>query len=225
MKIKELPDTSKPREKLMYYGVENLSNADLLGIILRTGTKDTNAIDLANYILNKVGSINNLANIGVRELSKFKGVGTIKAITILASIEFGKRVSNKEITLRMPLTNSLSVHEAFKSSFKNLKQEKLLAIFLDTKKCLINYKTLFIGTIDKTIMHPREIFNEAIKYSASGIIIMHNHPSGSLNPSKEDINTTKNLIESGKLLGIPVIDSIITNGEEYYSFNDENNEI
>lgn len=225
MKIKELPNESKPREKLLYYGVENLSNADLLGIILRTGTKDSNAIDLANYILNKVGSINNLANIGVRELSKFKGVGNIKAITILASIEFGKRVSNKEITLRMPLTNSLSVHEAFKSSFKNIKQEKLLAIFLDTKKCLINYKTLFIGTIDYTIIHPREIFNEAIKYSASSIIVIHNHPSGSLIPSKEDIESTKKLIESGRVLGIPLIDSIITNGEEYYSFNDENNEI
>ena len=221
MKIKELPDSSKPRERLLYYGVENLSNADLLGIILRTGTKESNAVDIANYILNKVGNINNLANIGVRELSKFKGVGNVKAITILAAIEFGKRVTNKEITLRMPLTNSYSVHEAFKSSFKNLKQEKLLAIFLDTKKRLINYKTLFVGTIDKTIIHPREIFNEAIKYSASGIIIMHNHPSGSLVPNKDDINTTKNLIESGRLLGIPLLDSIITNGEEYYSFNDE----
>lgn len=224
MKIKELPDTSKPREKLMYYGVENLSNADLLGIILRTGTKDSNAIDLANNILKKVGNINNLANIGVRELSNFKGVGNTKAITILASIEFGKRVTNKSITPKMPLTNSFHVHEAFKSNFKNLKQEKLIAIFLDTRKCLINYKTMFIGTIDSTIMHPREIFNEAIKYSASGIIIMHNHPSGSLIPSKEDINTTRNLMESGKMLGIPIIDSIITNGEEYYSFNDENNE-
>lgn len=224
MKIKELPNTSKPREKLMYYGVENLSNADLLGIILRTGTKDTNAIDLANHILNKIGNINNLANIGVRELSNFKGVGSIKAITILASIEFGKRVTNREITPRMRLTNSFCVHEVFKSHFKNLKQEKLVAVFLDTKKCLINYKTLFLGTIDRTIMHPREIFNEAIKYSASAIIIIHNHPSGSLTPSKEDITATNNLIESGKLLGIPVIDSIITNGEEYYSFNDENNE-
>ena len=223
MKIRELPDSSKPREKLMYYGVENLSNADLLGIILRTGTKDTNAIDLANHILNKVGNINNLANIGIRELSNFKGVGNAKAITILASIEFGKRVTNREITPRMSLNNSFYVHEAFKSHFKNLRQEKLMAIFLDNKKCLINYKTLFIGTIDRTIIHPREIFNEAIKYSASGIIIIHNHPSGSLKPSKEDIIATKNLMESGNIIGIPILDSIITNGEEYYSFNDENN--
>jgi DNA repair protein RadC len=220
MKIKEMPVYSMPREKLLYYGVENLSNADLLSIILRNGTKEYNAIDIANNILNKVGSINNLSNIGIRELSNIKGVGNIKAITILASIELGKRVYNREIVLNMSLTNSKIVHDTFKSHFKNLHQEKFMAIYLDTKKSLINYRILFVGTIDQSVVHPREIFSEAIKLSASSIIVMHNHPSGSLIPSRNDIETTNKLIESGKLIGIPVLDSIITNGEEYYSIND-----
>lgn len=223
MKIKEMPVDTKPREKLLFYGVENLSNTDLLSIIIRTGTKGENAIDIANNIIKSVGSINNLSNIGVRELSNIKGVGNVKAITILASIELGKRASSKEIIIKMPLTNSKSVHESFKRFFKNIKQEKFMAIYLDTKKNLINYKILFIGTVDKSIIHPREIFNEAIRLSASSLIIIHNHPSGYITPSKEDIETTKKISESGLLLGIPLLDSIITNGEEYYSFNDENN--
>lgn len=222
MKIKEMPTDTKPREKLLFYGVENLSNTDLISIIIRTGTKGENAIDIASHILKNVGSINNLANIGVRELSKINGVGNVKAITILAAIELGKRATSKEIQIKMSLTNSKSVHDSFKRFFKNIKQEKFMAIYLDTKKNLINYKTLFVGTVDHSIVHPREIFNEAIRLSASSLIIIHNHPTGDLTPSKNDIEVTEKIKESGLMLGIPLLDSIITNGEEYYSFNDQN---
>lgn len=222
MKIKEMPPDTKPREKLFFYGVENLSNTDLISIILRTGTKGENAMDIASNILSTIGSVNDLSNIGVRELSKIKGVGNVKAITILAAIELGKRATSREIRIKMPLTNSDSVHEAFKRFFKNIKQEKFMAIYLDTKKNLINYKILFVGTIDRSIVHPREIFNEAIRLSASSLIIIHNHPTGDITPSQNDIEVTKKIKESGILLGIPLLDSIITNGEEYYSFNDEN---
>lgn len=222
MKIKEMPNDTKPREKLFFYGVENLSNTDLISILLRTGTKGENALDIASNIISNVGSINNLSNIGVRELSKIKGVGNVKAITILAAIELGKRATSKEIRIKMPLTNSKSVHDSFKRFFQNIKQEKFMAIYLDTKKNLINYKTLFIGTIDHSIVHPREIFNEAIRLSASSLIIIHNHPTGDITPSQNDREVTKKISESGLLLGIPLLDSIITNGEEYYSFNDEN---
>lgn len=218
MKIKDMPTTEKPRERLMYYGVENLSNADLLSIILRTGTKDLNVKQLSVNTLSTIGNINNFNNIGLRELSKIKGIGNVKAITILASIEFGKRVSNSEVTLNMLLNTTEKAHNLFKRYFKNQKQEKLMAIYLDQKKRLISYKTLFIGTIDCSIVHPREIFNEAIKNSASAIILIHNHPSNDINPSKEDIEITKNIKTSGKMLGIPLLDHIITNGEEYYSF-------
>lgn len=221
MKIKEIPASEQPRELLKTYGVENLSNSDLLSIILRTGVKDINVREVSLNILKEVGSINNLDNMGVRELSKIKGVGNVKALSILAAIELGKRVSSKSIYPSMPLTNSQKIFDAFKRIYINIKQEKLTAIYLDTKKCLISYKTIFIGTIDKVMIHPREIFNEAIKVSASSIVLIHNHPSSSLLPSTEDIVMTNKIKQSGTMLGIPLLDHIITDGNDYYSFYEE----
>lgn len=221
MRLKDMPKTELPRERLLNYGVENLSNSDLLCIILRSGVKDFSVKDIANNILNQVGNINNLADIGVRELSNIKGVGNVKAVTILAAIELGKRITSEEIIIKMKLNTGEKVHDAFKKLFKKEKQEKFLAIYLDAKKNLLSYKILFIGTIDYSICHPREVFNEAIKVGASSIIVMHNHPSGNLEPSINDKKITNQLIESGKMLNIPLIDHIITNGEEYYSFYDE----
>lgn len=221
MKVKEMPPSFQPRERMLKFGVENLSDIDLLSIILRTGTKDANVKEVSSSILASVGSITNMADVGIRELSKIKGVGNIKAITILAAIELGKRVVNKEIEINMLLNNSNIIHETFKSLFLNSQQEKVLAIYLDTKKRLISYKFIFIGTIDRSIIHPREIFNEALKVHASSLILMHNHPSNDLNPSKEDIAITNQIKECGDIIGIPLLDHLITNGKEYYSFYDK----
>lgn len=221
MLIKDLPECEKPRERMLEYGVENLSNVDLLSIILRNGVKDISVKEVAINILNNVESINDLSSVGVRELSNIKGVGPVKAITLLASIELGKRVSIKEAKANMSLSNKEKIHEVFKKFFINENQEKFLAIFLDNKKCLINYKILFIGTNNASIAHPREVFMEAIKANASAVVVMHNHPSGNVLPSEEDKNITEKLIQSGHMLGIPLLDHIITNGEEYYSFYDE----
>lgn len=221
MLIKDLPECEKPRERMLEYGVENLSNVDLLSIILRNGIKDISVKEVAINILNNVESINDLSSLGVRELSNIKGVGPVKAITLLASIELGKRVYTKEAKVNMILSNKEKIHEVFKKFFINENQEKFLAIFLDNKKCLINYKILFIGTNNASIVHPREVFLEAIKAKASAVVVMHNHPSGNVLPSEEDKNITEKLIQSGYMLGIPLLDHIITNGEEYYSFYDE----
>ena len=221
MLIKDLPECEKPRERMLEYGVENLSNVDLLSIILRNGIKDISVKDVAINILNNVESINDLSSLGVRELSNIKGVGPVKAITLLASIELGKRVFIKEAKANMSLSNKEKIHEVFKKYFINETQEKFLAIFLDNKKCLISSKILFIGTNNASIANPREVFMEAIKANASAVVVMHNHPSGNVLPSKEDKNITEKLIQSGYMLGIPLLDHIITNGEEYYSFYDE----
>lgn len=221
MLIKDLPECEKPRERMLEYGVENLSNVDLLSIILRNGVKDISVKEVAINILNNIESINDLSSLGVRELSNIKGVGQVKAITLLASIELGKRVYTKEAKTNMSLSNKEKIHEVFKKFFINESQEKFLAIFLDNKKCLINYKILFIGTNNASIVHPREVFLEAIKAKASAVVVMHNHPSGNVLPSEEDKNITEKLIQSGYMLGIPLLDHIITNGEEYYSFYDE----
>ncbi len=221
MKVKDLPANSQPRERMLKYGVENLSDVDLISIIIRTGTKDANVKDVATNILNSVANINSLSDIGIRELSNIKGVGSVKAISLLAAIELGKRVFNKEIEINMQLNNATSINETFAPLFLGATQEKLLAIFLDTKKRLIAYKFIFIGTIDRSIVHPREIYNEAIKVHASSLIIMHNHPTGDVSPSKDDIATTNKIKECGDIIGIPLLDHLITNGKDYYSFYDK----
>lgn len=221
MKLKELPVNELPRERLINNGAETLSNEELLSIILRTGTKNITVKDVSNNILSSVNSINELNDIELNELSKIKGVGLVKAVTIKASIELGKRVSNVEISNLMKLNNSEIVHKTFKSLFVGLKQEKLLAIYLDNKKRLINYKVITIGTKDQTMFHPRDIIYNAIKFNASGIIIMHNHPSLDITPSRADIEMTNNLIESCNIVGIPMLDHLITNTKNYYSFFEE----
>lgn len=217
MLIKEMIDENKPREMLLKYGVENLSDVDLLSIILRCGTKNQSVREVSNNVLKYSKSIKGLKNVTFEELCRIKGVGLVKAQIILSCIELGKRINNLKIENKMILNNSKIVHDAFKGMFDN-KQEKLLAIFLDTKKRLISYKVVFIGTVDSAPSNPREIFNNAIKEMASSIVIIHNHPSGNVLPSIEDINITNRLIETGKIIGIPVIDHLITNGKDYYSF-------
>ena len=142
MKLKELPVTELPRERLINNGVENLTNEELLSIILRTGTKNMNVKEVSNNILSSIKSINDLSNIDLYELSKIKGVGIVKAVSLKASIELGKRVTNIEINNLMKLNNADIIHDTFKSLFIGLKQEKLLAIYLDNKKRLINYKII-----------------------------------------------------------------------------------
>lgn len=222
MKLKELPLNELPRERLINLGAELLTNEELLSIILRTGTKNISVKEVSNNILSSVNNINELNNIELNELSKIKGVGIVKAVTLKASIELGKRVSNVEISNLMKLNNSELVHNTFKSLFVGLKQEKLLAIYLDNKKRLITYKLITIGTNDQTLFHPRDIIYNAIKCNASGIIIMHNHPSMDIMPSKADIEMTNILIDSCNIVGIPMLDHLITNSKDYYSFFKEN---
>ena len=223
MKLKELPSNELPRERLLNVGETNLTNEELLSIILRTGTKNINVKEISMNILSNINNINDLMNIDIYELSKIKGVGLVKAITLKASIELGKRVYNIEIKNKMKLNNTDTVHNTFKSMFIGLKQEKLLAIYLDNKKKLINYKIITIGTKDQTLFHPRDILYNAIKTNASAIVIIHNHPSGDVTPSKADIELTNTLINSCNIIGIPLLDHLITNSKNYYSFFKECN--
>ena len=223
MKLKELPSNELPRERLINVGESNLTNEELISIIIRTGTKDMNVKEVSMNILKYIDSINDLNNMSLNELSKIKGVGIVKAITLKASIELGKRVSNVEIKNNMKLNNSDIVHNTFKSLFVGLKQEKLLAVYLDNKKRLIEYKFITMGTKDQTLLHPRDVLYNAIKCNASGIVVIHNHPSLDINPSDADIQMTNILINSCNIIGIPLLDHLITNTQEYYSFFKEIN--
>ncbi|MFA6753444.1 MAG: DNA repair protein RadC [Bacilli bacterium] len=221
MKISDLPNSEKPRERLIKYGVSNLSNEDLISIIIRNGIKNQNVKILSNQILSKIKSIDKLSDLSINELCQIKGIGKIKAVTLLASIELGKRVNNKDINHGILINNTDLVHKYFSHLIGNKNQEEILVILLDYKKRLISYKLMYKGTNSASLASTKEIFNYAIKENADAVILMHNHPSGLINPSVEDIKLTNTLIETGKIIGIPLIDHLITNGQEYYSFFNE----
>ncbi len=223
--IKDMPDCEKPRERMIKYGVENLSNEDLLAITIKSGTKSFSTKHIANFILSQINSISELKNFNIQRFTKIKGIGYVKAVELLTAIELGRRVYYEPVTNdKTKLNNPKRIYEYFKYKINNAKQEHFYCLYLDNKKNLIDYKLLFIGTINMSVIHPREIFKEAYLLSASSIICVHNHPSGVVIPSVEDKKVTNNLVEIGKLLGIEVIDHIIIGTDEYYSFY-ENNDV
>ena len=218
IKIKDLPEAEKPRERAIKYGMENLSNEDLLSIILKTGTKNTNVKILSTSILSLVKDINDLKNLTLNKLISINGIGKVKAIELLASLELGKRVYYINDNKKVQVNSSKKVFEYFKDFFINEKQENFYAIYLDSKSKIISYKLLFKGTINTSCVHPREVFKYAFLESAYSIIVIHNHPSGDSSPSSADIELTDVLFKIGNLMAIPVVDHIIIGFNEYYSF-------
>ena len=214
--IKNIPKSERPRERLKKYGKENISNEELLSIILNTGTKNKSVKDISNLILSKINDITDLKDITLNSLKQIDGIGEVKAIKILASIELGKRVYLDNNLVNIKMDTPEKIYNYMKSEVERKNQEYFYAIYLDSKKNLIDKKLLFIGTLNKSIVHPREIFKYAYLLSASSIICVHNHPSGDTIPSKEDLNLTKALVEIGKMQGINIIDHIII-GKNYYS--------
>ena len=221
--IRQLPNEERPRERLIKYGAKNLSTEDLIAIILKTGTKEYSSKYLASQILKNVKDISELKNISLSSLIKINGIGAVKAIELIAAIELGRRVYYE-----VPIANNLKCNSAskiykyFKSRMQGLTQEYFYCLYLDQQKRLIDKKLLFKGTLNKSLIHPREIFKEAYLSSAAYIICVHNHPSGFVIPSSEDINVTKLLVEIGNMQGIPIIDHIIIGNNNYYSFYENN---
>lgn len=224
LKIKDIPAFERPRERLINNGVDTLSNEDLLAIILKTGTKNISSKMLATKILIEVGDIKNLKDLNYQKLIKIKGVGQAKACVLLATIELAKRI-NREIPIinNLKITNSKIIYNYYKDIIGNQLQEHFYCVYLDHQKKVIKDKLLFIGTINQSLIHPREIFKEAYLISASAIICVHNHPSGNVIPSNEDFTITDKLVEIGNLLGIRVLDHIIIGKNNYYSFFENNN--
>lgn len=217
MKIKEIPINDRPIERLINKGSEVLSNDELLAILLKTGTKEMSAKDLGTLILNKV-DINELKNITYEQLISIKGVGSKKAGTIMAAIELSKRMNQKVINLRGEFNDPLKLYNHYREILKDKKQEHFYAVYLDIRNKIIKDKLLFIGTANYSTVHPRDIFKEAYLIGAISLVVIHNHPSGEVLPSKNDLDTTKQLIAVGNLLGIRVMDHIIIGENKYYSF-------
>lgn len=220
--LKNIPPEDRPQEKLMAYGPKVLSNAELLALIIRTGTKEKNAVQVSQDLINKIGGLKNLNNISLKDLLQTDGIGNSKAAMIMASIELSLRLNERK-EKREKLTSPEKIIAFAGEELKNLQKEIVRVVILDTKKQFINYKDVSIGTINMSLIHPREIFKSAIDNMADTIVIMHNHPSGDPSPSKEDIEITKRLKEAGKIIGIEVLDHIIVGAYGYYSFLEHGN--
>lgn len=222
VKMKDIPKNERPIERLLLYGSEFLSNEDLLSIIIKTGNRDYSAKGLAELILKQCDG--NLNQLNYSNLKRIKGVGDVKGASILAALEIGRR-ANRSLSCinNIRITSTDVVFNYYRDLFIGKKQEYFYCIYLDTNKVVIEDKLLFIGTLDYSVVHPREVFKEAISVSASCIICIHNHPSGNVLPSRNDYEITKRLVSIGDILGIKVIDHIIIGNNKYYSFMENDN--
>ncbi|MDT8336947.1 MAG: DNA repair protein RadC [Candidatus Izemoplasmatales bacterium] len=219
--IKDMPKIERPRERLLMYGSQSLSSYELIAILLRVGSNGQSVIELAKSLVNNLIDLSELKNLTVDELKAFKGIGEAKAITLLAAIELGERVLNPRKE-KIQIASPENVYELLKYELSDLKQEVLMVLFLDLKTNLIAKKIIFKGSLNQSLVHPREVFRYAVKFSAFQIILVHNHPSGDPNPSSQDLEITKVFEQAGNLLQIKVLDHIIIGNNSYLSIMDYN---
>ena len=219
--IKELPADERPREKLAANGPATMSNAELLAILLRTGTKQDSALRLAERLLVSHGGISGLGGLSPKELSKLKGIGTAKAVAIAAAVELGKRMNMPGGAERLVIRSPQDVADLMMPRLRYENKEKFVVVLLSTKNHVLASPTVSVGTLNASVVHPRELFREAINYNAAAVILVHNHPSGDPSPSREDIALTGKMIEAGRLLDISVIDHVIIGDGKYVSLKEK----
>jgi DNA repair protein RadC len=222
LNIKQWAEEDRPREKLLLKGKAALSNAELLGILIGSGTKELTAVDLAKTILEQSNNdLNKIARLSVQELKKFKGIGDARAINIVSALELGRRRTSEEPTTDK-IKGSADVYECMKPELTDLPHEEFWLLLLNRANKVIKKQPVSQGGVSGTVADPKLIFNHALNYLASGVILVHNHPSGNNTPSEADKRLTKQLFEAGKLLEINVLDHIIFTNTTYFSFADEN---
>ncbi|MCU7557135.1 DNA repair protein RadC [Macrococcus capreoli] len=213
-------DIDKPRERLMIYGPDKLTNQELLSLIIGSGVRDETVYQVSDNILNQVDSIKDLRYLTIQELTQIKGIGDKKAATILAVVELAQRMHTHSPEEKVRITSPQSVSDLLMERMRYLTQEHFMILMLNTKNYVIHEHTVFIGSLNASIVHPREIFREAIKRSAANIIAVHNHPSGCAEPSYEDIEVTRRLVNVGELVGIDLLDHIIIGDGEFTSLKE-----
>ena len=224
MKLKKLPNEEKPRERLLKYGKENISTNELIEIVLKSGTKKNGIKEISHNIISSVNNINELKDMEINSLMNIEGMSKVKAIELIAAIELGRRVySDDRYKEMITLTNPNTIISYFHNLFKDKKQEFFYVVYLDNQKKYIDKKLLFKGTVNYSLVHPREIFKEAYMLSSSYIICIHNHPSGDATPSNNDIEITRKIKEISNIHGIGLLDHIIIGDNNYYSFYEDNN--
>ncbi|MDP1759912.1 MAG: DNA repair protein RadC [Candidatus Woesebacteria bacterium] len=219
--IHDLPKEERPRERLVKFGEDALSAQELLQVILGRGIAGESVAVTAQKLLSQFGSLQKLAEASIEELSSIKGIGLAKATQIKAVFEIGRRVSTQVLTYKSKeLTDPKKVYQLIKNKLKDYHKEHFFIIALNSRNHSI--AEVSVGSLDASVVHPREVFAEAIKNRAASVIFAHNHPSGDPEPSEDDLTTTKQLTEAGKILGIEVVDHIIVTKNNYFSFKDGN---
>ncbi|CBZ48157.1 RadC family protein [Streptococcus gallolyticus] len=214
-------DAMLPRERLRDLGAEHLSNQELLSILLRTGTKTTPVLEVANQILKNLDSLADFQHLSLQELQKINGIGYVKSIEIKAMIELAKRISKAEYVQKERIMSSERLARKMMLELSDQKQEHLVAIYLDTQNRIIEQRTIFIGSVRRSIAEPREILYYACKNMATSVIIVHNHPSGSPEPSENDLQFTQKMKRACEDIGIICLDHIVIGKYQYYSFREE----
>ncbi|WP_375179417.1 RadC family protein [Enterococcus rotai] len=217
-----MPEDCLPRERLEVVGEKALSNQELLAILLRTGSKNTNVMEVASKFLNYFNHLYELKNATLTEMMEIKGIGRIKAIELRAAIEFGYRIQQSTQLKLGKVSSSYQIAQNLIYELQDFQQEHLVCLYLNTKNEVIKQETVFKGSLNQSVAHPREIFRSAVKYSAARLILAHNHPSGNPTPSESDIHFTQRMQKCGKMMGIEVLDHIIIGAQVYISMREEN---
>ena len=216
--MKELPESERPRERLLALGERSMSDAELLAILIRGGSQEESALALAQRLLARFGSLRRVAAAGDKELEAIKGIGKAKVAQIRAAFALGQRLASEPIPPRVAVTGSEQTFHHFHERMKDLKKETFFCLLLDTKHNVIREDEVAVGSLNESVVHPREVFKSAVSESAAAVIFVHNHPSGSPEPSPQDLELTRRLCGAGKLLGIRVLDHLIIGRDCYYSF-------
>jgi DNA repair protein RadC len=216
--IRDLPRIERPREKLIKYGPDKLSNAELLAIILRTGKKGENVLKIAKNIIRRFGT-KRLPDLTFKELKTIPGIGTTKGCEIIACFELSKRIFKSK---KVKIAQILKPEDVFQElkDIRDLKKEHFVVFYLNSRNQEIKREIISVGTLNASLVHPREVFEPAVKNLAAQVILAHNHPSGDLEPSEDDLAINKRLVEAGKILGIEVVDHVIVIKNEYLSFKE-----
>ena len=211
--IKEIALDQRPRERLKTKGIDSLSDAELLAIILQNGTNGENVIDLSQRLISTF-SLDRLNSLSLSELMKVKGIGLAKAAKIVAAFELSKRVNSGRICEKV-ISNASDIAGYYMEKLRDKKKEYFIAVFLDSKNKIIKDEIISIGTLNSSLVHPREVFKEAIKNSANSIILVHNHPSGDCEASSNDLEITEKMKEAGEMVGIKMLDHIVIGGKKW----------
>jgi DNA repair protein RadC len=218
--LREIPNEDRPRERLLRFGAEALSNTELLAILIRTGTTKESAVKLADRVLAMSGGIRNLVDMSIEQFTSIRGVGQAKALQMQAGIELGRRLARSGLQDTPLIKSPRDAADLVLDELRYLQKEHFMVLFLNTKNRVIGKETLSVGSLNASIVHPREVFRSAIKRSSASIICAHNHPSGDPTPSPEDVEVTRRLSAAGQLVGIELLDHLIVADRQFVSMKE-----